>query len=491
MKYFLIQIFLFCFIFINGFSQQTFYTHIHDFNEHNPMDMLIKPNGNMLFCSFYRSDDTSWSSVWELDLSGEIINEWTFTNTSEEFLRCCSMSLVNNQIYLFGFGQINEQGNVEEFVSMRKFDLQLNEVDKFEYNLTGMPNSRPFPVSVIYRDSSFHALTAVQYEVFNSTVAYFNISLSGNQFYSAFLPPSSGQKLYPFDFYLVDGSNNLHTMVYDYHHLLGVPGVYTEFDSAMNIISQIPLPDQPFMDFGILKDSDTTFFALQNSVQIQQFNSVVSKFDFQGNILNQFTYECPHDSASWIAYRKALDFLPDGNLIFCTTKNIDYYPGVQLEPTQIRFFKLTPDLELIWQKFLFGDDGNYRVWSIKAHTDGGIVVTGTFSQTPPLSGAMEIFFMKTDSEGLLTHIGDDEQHIKTTEAILYPNPASNFVIVDFSLLYKTATLQLTDLAGRTVFEQALTSNYQQVDISGVPAGAYVYRIYNSKGLEESGKMMVE
>ena len=178
-------------------------------------------------------------------------------------------------------------------------------------------------------------------------------------------------------------------------------------------------------------------------------------------------------------------------MIFCTTKNVDIHQGVQSEPTQIRFFKLTPDLELIWQKYLFGDDGNYRAWSIKAHQDGGIIVTGTFSRTPPLSGALEIFFMKTDSEGLLTHIGDGEKQIKTTEAILYPNPARDIINVEFSMLYNKATFSLTDISGKTALVKQLTANHQTVDISAIPAGTYVYRIFNNDGLDERGKILVE
>jgi len=476
------------------FPQQTFYTHIHDDNEHKPWDIVIKPDGNMLFSSFYRSDDTSWSSIWELDQAGDIINEWKFTNTSEEHFRGTELLEVENHIFFFGLGQSVKNGNTEKFVSMRKFDIQLNEIESYCYNLSGITYLGSMPIKVIYRDLSFHIFTSVEYAAGWFIPAYFKVSQTGTKIHSAFLPPSSDQVLLPYDMCLMPGSDNLFTVVFDGLAIYNTLGVFTEFDTAMNIVSQFPLindsgPSIP--DFGILEDSDSTFYTMYNVGTPAQFNSIVDKRNIEGNIINQFVFECPEDSASYIAYRNALDTLPDGNLIFCVTKNIDFYSGVQQEPTQIRFFKLRPNLELIWQKFLFGDDGNYRVWSMKAHPDGGIVVSGTFSRTPPLSSAMEIFFMKTDSEGQLTHIGDDKQQIKTTEAILFPTPAQDFVIVDFSLLYKTATLQLIDLAGRPVFEWALTSNHQQVDISGVPAGTYVYRIFNNKGLEESGKLVVE
>jgi hypothetical protein len=477
-------------------AQQTFYTQIHDNNLHKPWDILIKSDGNMLFCSFYRSDDASWSSIWELDQTGEIVNEWTFANSNGEFFRATRILEVEKQIFLFGEGQITYQGNTEVFVSLRKFDFQLSEKENHRFNLTGMPNIELIPMRVIYKDQIFHILTSVTYDdLLHYTPAYFMVSSTGYQLHTAFLPPSSDQILLPYDFCLLPGSENLFTVVLDCLTLFNTFGVVTEFDSEMNIVSQIPLltnSGPSMLDFGIMGSSDTSFYTIYNKVHYNtQFNSVVETRDLAGNTLNQFKYECPEDSASWIAYRNALDVLPDGNLIFCTTKNIDFYPGVQPEPTQIRFFKLRPDLGLIWQKFLFGDDGNYRVWGIKAHPDGGIVVSGTYSPTPPLNGAMEIFFMKTDSEGLLTNIGEGEPKIKTTEAILYPNPASENITIEFSQVYQTANFRLMDIGGKVVLEKELGTNYQSINISSFPSGTYVYRIVNKKGLDERGKLVVE
>jgi hypothetical protein len=48
-----------------------------------------------------------------------------------------------------------------------------------------------------------------------------------------------------------------------------------------------------------------------------------------------------------------------------------------------------------------------------------------------------------------------------------------------------------DISGKTVFRTQLTSNRQTIDISALPAGTYLYRISNQKGLEETGKLVVE
>jgi hypothetical protein len=491
-----IFVFILSFAFISTLPQQTFYTQIYDSNRHQPWDILIKSDGNMLFCSFYRSDDRSWSSIWELDQAGEIINEWTFTNTSEEFLKGTNILQAGNKIYLFGIGENIENGIIKGFISMRKFDEQLNELGNYRYHLNNIKHQSIGPIRVILRGQIFHIFTMVEIEPGWITPGYFKISLSGIKLHSAFLPPSSDQELWPYDMCLMPGSDNLYTVNWDDRVIFNTFGVFTEFDTAMNIVSQFPLGNNSsnpssLPDFDIMNCENNMLYTMYNEQGMMQRNSVVEKRRIDGSILNRFVYECPEDSASYIAIRCALDTLPDGNLIFCTTKNVDTHIGLQLEPTQIRFFKLTPDLELIWQKFLFGDDGNYRVWNIKAHADGGMVISGTLSPTPPQSWANEIFFMKTDSEGLLTNIGEGEPKIKTNEAILYPNPACEIINIEFSQAYQRATFQLTDIGGKPVFEKQLDSNFQKINISTIPAGTYVYRIFNSEGLDERGKVVIE
>jgi len=483
--------------FINiGYPQQTFFTQISDGNIHSPWDILIKPDGNILFCSsYYRSSVKSWSSIWEVDQTGEIINEWTFTNTSDEFLSATRMLEVDNQIFLFGAGQRNQTDSIEKFVSMRKFDMQLNELEDHQLHLTGMQHQSLWPMRIIYKDLIFHIITIIAYGPGSSsaTAGYFKTSTTGTNIQSAFLPPSSGYRLRPYDFCFLPGSDNLFTATLDELTIYNTGGVIIEFDTSMNIIEQIPLDSYPaFLDFGIFGQADTTYYAMFNFFAFfGDISPGIEKRDLHGNILNQFVYECPEDSASWIAYRNALDTLPDGNLMFCATKNIDFYSGIQQEPTSIMLFKLSRDLELIWQRFIFGDNGNYRVWSMKAHPDGGIVVLGTLSRTPPFSNAEEVFIMKTDSIGLVTGINENEAKIHCAEAILYPNPASEFVNIEFSQVYQKALFQLMDVGGKVIFEKKLFGNHQSINVSSVPAGTYVYRIFNEEGLDERGKVVVE
>lgn len=81
--------------------------------------------------------------------------------------------------------------------------------------------------------------------------------------------------------------------------------------------------------------------------------------------------------------------------------------------------------------------------------------------------------------------------MQAKESIVYPNPATNFVQVALSMKYSKATLQIMDISGKMIFEQILNTNSQRVDISKIPSGTYVYRIFNYEGMDERGKIIVE
>ncbi|MFM2305967.1 MAG: Secretion system C-terminal sorting domain, partial [Bacteroidota bacterium] len=75
----------------------------------------------------------------------------------------------------------------------------------------------------------------------------------------------------------------------------------------------------------------------------------------------------------------------------------------------------------------------------------------------------------------LTHVGllsEDEAQIK-----VYPNPASEFVVVDYGFIdwgKGAATMYITNEAGQQVYEQKLPmySGFQKIDVSKFTSGVY-------------------
>jgi len=75
--------------------------------------------------------------------------------------------------------------------------------------------------------------------------------------------------------------------------------------------------------------------------------------------------------------------------------------------------------------------------------------------------------------------------------IIYPNPASVLITVEFSQAHQKALFQIMDMGGKVVLEKQLEINHQCINILSIPPGTYVYRIFNKDGLDEKGKIVVE
>ncbi|MCP4311938.1 MAG: T9SS type A sorting domain-containing protein [Bacteroidetes bacterium] len=63
---------------------------------------------------------------------------------------------------------------------------------------------------------------------------------------------------------------------------------------------------------------------------------------------------------------------------------------------------------------------------------------------------------------------------------IYPNPASEFLIIDTNILQ--ATLQLFDMQGRLMMEQELEYGSGRLDLSGYPEGAYLLKVLSDEGI---------
>jgi hypothetical protein len=77
--------------------------------------------------------------------------------------------------------------------------------------------------------------------------------------------------------------------------------------------------------------------------------------------------------------------------------------------------------------------------------------------------------------------------------IAYPNPANGFFNVAYNLSqYKTASLNLFDIAGRLVSNKTLytAQNFQSIDIENLEPGVYAYIAFADGQKVSQGKVCV-
>jgi hypothetical protein len=161
----------------------------------------------------------------------------------------------------------------------------------------------------------------------------------------------------------------------------------------------------------------------------------------------------------------------------------------QSTPSWIQVTKMDMELNIISHHF-HGGDAFYMTYCIIPTLDNGMLITGYIYDYNSGEQQHDIFALKLNSNGMIVDVPENAPW-QSTEAILYPNPASDILNIEFSQVYQTASFQLMDIGGKMMLEKQLNSNYQSINISAIPAGTYVYRIFNKEGLDERGKVVVE
>jgi hypothetical protein len=67
-----------------------------------------------------------------------------------------------------------------------------------------------------------------------------------------------------------------------------------------------------------------------------------------------------------------------------------------------------------------------------------------------------------------------------SEIIIFPNPASNFIIVEISNFNSTSTATITDIQGKVIYSTAITSEKTTIKTDQVVAGTYIISIIDNK-----------
>ncbi len=495
--------FIFIALFLIKFaaSQSTFFVQTQATNIFNfPSDFLVKPDNHILFLNSSIDDNSNiyTNEIFEVSAEGEILNILTFTDTTSLYVTYTHILLVEDTLYVFGFGQKNLPGSIYPYFLMLKLDLQLNVINSSEIRieLPGAALNGFMHGKVKQSDSTFVYFSSCQ--VYNViTCFYVEISRRGELITIGSDNENTGQQI-PYDFIQKPNKDGFVTFTFVNAMPGYVPGGFMyDYNNKLDVNSFSPLANNFYFYFNTLPIDDSTFYLSGTWIESNPLGypcrTGIMKMKIDGTVLDQKLFVPPlgTDTADNTAYRNALDYLPDGNLILCSNHNIVIQQFPQQRPSYLRLIKLTPDLDVLWERFIGDGDGKYDAFSMKATPDDEIIIFGAWSPSPPVNWHYtELLFVKTNGEGLFTNINDDIG-IKSSEAIIYPNPASNQVTVDFSLAYSLAGFQLSDMSGKTVYKTQLTANRQTIDISALPAGTYVYRIFNQKGLEETGKLVVE
>lgn len=141
---------------------------------------------------------------------------------------------------------------------------------------------------------------------------------------------------------------------------------------------------------------------------------------------------------------------------------------------------------LEWAKG-FGSTGNDSGSSIAVDVQGDVYVAGYFRGTVNFggttltsAGGADAFLMKIASTLTVSDFSNNQWRA-------YPNPAKDIITVAFSEDIQNATIEVFNVLGQKVKEFTMFSNTQNLDVSELQQGVYLFRISNN-GTNETLKV---
>jgi hypothetical protein len=193
------------------------------------------------------------------------------------------------------------------------------------------------------------------------------------------------------------------------------------------------------------------------------------KFDSAFSILGECKITSP-DTANQRGL-KSLDFVYQSDIYFGGTHNFQmgtWVPG----PSWIVIGRLNEDFELNNELYI-GGDATYKLTTITATADSGVLITGTWYDYESQSYERDVIIMKLTKNNLIT--GNIENiFANISSVILYPNPGID--ILNIRTTHFDSYFTLWDENGRLVTTQKLNSKITTINTSNLTAGNYYWKV---------------
>ncbi len=264
-----------------------------------------------------------------------------------------------------------------------------------------------------------------------------------------------------------------------------VPYRYMFFDSAFILTEETQI--EPYVNpFGIKWDTDSSFYLAGRWVENSDNNIGIIHQRSINDLSNysSLSWGSP-DTMELPARFSGIDFLNKDSIFFGGIFNGGIFDFAEI-PTGFFVAQTDSLLNVRWERF-YGGEAYYMMNSIVATNDNGCMLLGSrydYKNTTELE--RDIYILKLNSEGLLTSTSENPK-IQMHEALVFPNPGTEFLRVRIAAQYSQSTFELFDMNGNLVLKENIEGKWKQISTSFLPQGTYIYKIHNQQGLFESGK----
>lgn len=417
----------------------------------------------------------------KLNSNGELITEYQsqLRDTASFFACAYKIPGVVNRFNLLGSKSIVQNGNTIQLLAFTEFDDNLQLTNSRNFRSPINHNTLPQAVqvmndSIVFTQSLVNS-TLQPYNTIGIQIGKFNHLF--DSITSLFIPIPNA-----FCAGIITDTVKQRIRSFNRHNI----NVYsTEYDTDLNQISENALPffvssicgtrlnNEKYLLTGVWSDG-----TVPKSIKVR-------KFDNNDNLLDSVLY-----------YRHPDTILYSGAVMnTCMVENTIFVVGIhniipsqypwQQSPSWLQITRLDTSLNIHDHHF-YGGDAFYMPYKIFKTSDGGVFVAGSRYDFHNPELVYHPFALKVNSEGLITDLPDDSPY-KAHDAIVYPNPGSEVVIVQSGPQIQGAVFTLFDMQGKAILSQTLHSTEQHFDTKNLPSGTYPWHITFKNKIIENGK----
>jgi hypothetical protein len=496
MKIYLLTIMLTLFFVQGIFSQETFLRKYPSTDEKNILSIFETDESQLIFCGrvyLNPSSSVRTGTMSKLTSTGELVvsKNHDYSNGNSLFAEIINTP-TTGLYYLLGSQDSMSNNQTISKVFLQTIDDEMNVMSTREYGTWTDYNNIAWDFEVM-GDSIAYILSIL---IHQNTGKYNYLLIRAdltNENFDYYLPDDNIFKAATS--LIIDETNELVKVNYRIFYLTMYPwNPIANISYDLSNVEVVMPENEFFSQTKLAKKSDSTYLlsAAFFDGNTQQRDLGIAEYNLRDSLLKQIKFPGGIDSVTYPgAGRKNILVTSDYIWVMGWYNCLISMSPCQDEPTYIMLNKLTHDLELIEQIF-YGGDGVYNPNDIIETSDNHIVVVGDFfdPHAVPYNCHFDPFVLKVNSEGLIVNTQNNELPL-AQEAIVFPNPGSDYLQVKLAVQHKTATLQLFDLNGRMVHTEEITGDMQRVQTATLPAGIYPYRISTKDRVIGSGKWVKE
>lgn len=440
------------------------------------------------------SDLVDYSYLYKLASDGDTLFSRRFEKIDTLlFMENVIQTSTNPIEYLLeGKGYNTVEPLTHVFTFFTKIDSSFNTIWEKTYQLRPINNLyyEIYAHLMQKKDSGYFYATSFKSIISDmNTMILFDLGENGDSLtYRAYEGDSAGVQLMDV---LYNHDTSAYLLLTDYaHHLpsMGATCITVDFDFNQTSVFHYPryfddgltgklLPNGELLT-GALYENKYDFHAMYS-------NMAVYKYDTSFNLLAECYVADPDFEIRKDNGFRTIDYYYPNSIFVAGTFDYDYGIWVQ-HPSWIVIGKMDSDLNLISEKYI-GGDAYYRFCNLAATSDGGLLITATRYDYLTQEQEHDVYIFKLDSLDLTVGLAEYD-NTRLADAIVYPNPASEYVFVRTAI--KNADFVLFDMAGSQLKHIPLSNLITKMNLDGVPSGTYVWGIYQNSTLIETGKLIL-